>query len=136
MKLILAFTVPGVAVSQGSMAHNQAGKLYQKPQVVLWREKVAQEAHIVARQQGLELPLDGPVHVHVDFYLRKPKRPKFEVPATALDLDKLQRAIGDALSPKHGPKILINDNRITRWVAEKHYAYPGHECTHIKIRGT
>ena len=134
MKRILAFTVPGKPASQGSLAHNRAGVLYQKPEVVRWREKVTQAGLLYARQAGLELPLNQPVHVRAVFHLPRPKKPMFPVPAVQPDLDKLQRAIGDALSPKHGPKLLKDDSRITKWLnPEKVYADPGQERVEIEI---
>lgn len=137
MKLLLAFSVPGKPVTQGSLAHNRAGKLYQKPELVLWREKIRDVAHLYARQAGLDLPLDFPVHIKADFYLIRPKQPKFPVPAGQYDLDKLLRAIGDALSPKpKEQRILQDDSRITSWHATKHYAAVGEERVEIEIWGT
>ena len=134
LRRVLAFSVPGKPISQGSMAHNRAGILYQKPEVVRWREKVQQVALIHARQAGLDLPLDEPVYVAATFYMPRPKHPKFEVPAVQPDLDKLQRAIGDALAPKHGQRVLQDDSRIVRWInPEKVYATAGMERAEIEI---
>lgn len=48
----------------------------------------------------------------------RPKRPRFNVPATAPDLDKLQRGVGDGLEASG---LLANDSRIVQWIATKHY---------------
>ena len=49
----------------------------------------------------------------------RPKKPRFNVPATPGDLDKYLRAIGDGIEQAG---ILKNDARITHWTATKHYA--------------
>ena len=82
-------------------------------------------------------PLDEPVEVHAKFYLQRPKKPRLNHAATALDLDKLQRCVGDALE-RSG--VLKNDARIVRWRAEKHWTHDiegedGHEAgVRIKVR--
>ena len=64
----------------------------------VWREAVAYEA-LSARPRGWR-PLVGPVKVEVEFRLHRPKRPQYPLPAAKgrNDLDKLLRAIGDALT--------------------------------------
>ena len=79
-----------------------------------WRKAVTE----AARQAHTETPIDRPVTVQADFFMPKPKRPRFDVPATAPDLDKLQRAIGDGMEQGG---LLANDSRIVQWIATKHY---------------
>jgi Holliday junction resolvase RusA-like endonuclease len=59
------------------------------------------------------------------------------VPATKPDLDKLQRAVGDALCPSTGPGVLREDSRIVKWLSpEKVYAGtrgPGVEITVVRL---
>lgn len=128
------FRVTGNPRPQGSLTRNQYGAVYQKADLVEWRNLVAWTALAAARQSGNALPLDEPLIVDVTFWLPRPKKPRWEVPATALDLDKLIRAIGDALSPRRGAKVVSNDSRIVRWGnPTKHYADkdnpPGVEVT-------
>lgn len=118
----VTFRVNGDPKSQGSLQHNTYGHAYQKRELLDWRNLIAQTAILACRDAGWTLPLDEPVEVGAMFFLPRPQRPRWEVPATGLDLDKLQRAVGDALSPKRGVKVLINDNRIIRWHPSKHYA--------------
>lgn len=130
----ITFEVPGKPISQGSMTHVGNGRMIHSPELIAWRNKVAQVALIHARQAGWELPLDEPVHVGVTFWLPAPKRPRWDVPAVKPDLDKLCRAIGDALSPNRGPKVLAEDSRITTWRdPTKLYAQPGQERAEITI---
>lgn len=129
----ITFTVPGTPISQGSMKSVGKGRMIHKPELIAWRKKVAQVALIHARQAGWELPLDRPVLVKAHFYLTKPQRPRFHDAATRPDLDKLIRAIGDALSPNNGAKLLAEDSRIIGWQGLKYYATPGKEHAEITI---
>lgn len=64
-------------------------------------------------------PIDSPAAVRMDFYLPRPKRPRYEAPAVKPDADKLARSIFDALE---AAGILKNDSRVTHLEATKHYA--------------
>lgn len=59
-----------------------------------------------------------PVKVTVTFWMKAPKKPKAFAPSTKkCDLDKLQRAVGDALTGV----AYADDCQITSWVATKRY---------------
>lgn len=71
-------------------------------------------------------PLDCPVELVTEFYLPKPPTTKFrEAPIGEGigDLDKLVRGVGDAIKKA---RIYADDARVTRIIAEKFYALPGH----------
>lgn len=55
----------------------------------------------------------------MDFYLPRPKRPRYRAPAVKPDVDKLARSILDGLE---AAGILTNDSRVTHLEATKHYA--------------
>jgi crossover junction endodeoxyribonuclease RusA len=130
----LHFAVSGKPISQGSMTHVGGGRMVHSPELIAWRKKVAEVALLHARQTGWVLPLDEPVMIAAKFYLPRPTKPRFPVPATKPDLDKLQRAIGDALAPKKGMGVLAEDSRIVKWLdPEKVYARPGEERVEITI---
>ena len=129
----LAFIVHGTPQAQGSMRHVGNGRMIHKPELLQWRNMVNLAAVNAARQNSITLPLDGPLYIAATFYLPKPKRPAYDVPATKPDLDKLTRAIGDALSPKTGQKVIAEDSRIVKWEIEKRYAAPGKERAEIVI---
>lgn len=80
-----------------------------------WRKAVTDAARQVAPKQ----PLDEPVSVQAHFYLPRPQKPRFNVPAAHPDGDKLARAAGDAIE---AAGIIRNDSRITHWEIHKHYA--------------
>lgn len=112
-------TVQGTPAPQGSKRHIGGGRMIEaNKNLPAWRKAVQQ----AAQQAHQSDPYDGPIHVTVDFFLPKPKKPRWQVPATGYDLDKLQRAIGDALEKA---KVITNDARITRWEAQKWYPQDG-----------
>lgn len=133
-KYLIRFFVLGEPVTEGSTKY--MGKRGGRPiilhdkhsELAAWRQKVAQVAVLYARQAGWELPLDEPVAIRVAFTLAPPKRPRWSEAATKLDLDKLQRAIGDALGAKGS--VLREDSRICEWHAVKQYGdNPGVQVT-------
>lgn len=110
------FIVPGVPVPQGSMKHIGNGRIVSKSaKLKVWREKVA----AVVREQAGEPEYLNPVSVRVIFYLPKPPSVKRIFPTVPPDLDKLQRAIGDAISID--VKYLKDDAQIIEWSAKKLY---------------
>lgn len=105
--------IPGDPKAQGSMKHVGKGRLIHEPEMVKWRDHIiATCRQWVGTYFGMWEPIDAPVDVAVKFYLQRPAKPGLERAATGLDLDKLQRCVGDALE-KSG--VLKNDARIVRW---------------------
>ena len=94
------FFVPGIAVTQGSgraTINSHTGRAVYVPdhrkELRLWRRSVA----LVAGQQRV-MPLEGPVGVSLDFKLIRGKTVKRTYPTVKPDLDKLERAVLDALT--------------------------------------
>jgi crossover junction endodeoxyribonuclease RusA len=83
-----------------------------------WRAAVEAAARLAA---GPTWPtIDAAVSVAGEVRLLKPKTTKYpDAPAGTPDLDKLQRAIGDALT-KSG--VIADDARITHWNIRKVWA--------------
>lgn len=141
-----AFEVAGKPVAQGSMKailHKHTKFPMVKPDnekaLKAWRGKVAEEARDRLPDWLLK-PLDQPVFVSLVFVrergddylkdgvtLRKGAR---RYPETAPDVDKLTRAILDALTGV----VFVNDSRVVTLVATKRYAEPGEaERTIIEV---
>jgi len=113
------FVVLGQPVPQGSMKHVGGGRIVSKsPELKEWRDKIAQ----VVREQAGEPAHPDPVSVTVIFSFNKPKTVTRDLPTVPPDLDKLQRAIGDALSID--VKYLRDDAQIIEWHAQKVYGTP------------
>lgn len=110
--------VPGIPIQQGSMIPGKPVKTakgmrstmhsHNSAELKAWRSKIA--AHV--RAMGHEV-IDPYVDVLATFHMPKPKTTKYpEYPAGTPDLDKLQRALGDALTESG---IIVDDARIVRW---------------------
>lgn len=99
------------------------------PNVKDWRAVIALEAGGAMRRTGW-VPTTGPVRILARFVLRRPKTLPKRVTAhiTKPDLDKLQRALGDALSGV----IYRDDSQVTQWKVEKVYTAAG-EAPHVVV---
>lgn len=118
----LSFVVDGTPVTQGSMNPGRNGKMFHKKTLAPWRAKVLDAALEAADALDYDLPIprEIPVCVQAAFVYKRPKNPKYGFPARA-DVDKLQRAVGDALSVGDF-SILTDDDQIQWWYAQKVYA--------------
>ncbi len=121
---MIEFTVYGVPIPQGStkafipkgwkrpiVTHDSAKT---KP----WRQAIVDAT--LERMAG-RAPLEGPVELRVTFYLPRPKSAPKRVtePAKQPDLDKLVRAVGDALT---AAGVWRDDGQVVSTLARKLYA--------------
>jgi crossover junction endodeoxyribonuclease RusA len=115
LEIPIVFRVDGLPRQQGSMRSPKAGVVIHSTRGLKpWRERVATEA-----KRWVPEPLTGLVSVRVWFELPRPKRPKFrDLPGVPPDLDKLVRAIGDALNGV----AYVDDGQVVEWRATKAYA--------------
>lgn len=124
----VGFRVYGIPVQQGSKRPGQSsktGKLFVREEtgerLKDWRVAVT-EAALQAREAGNVATMTGAIRLDVHFFMPRPasisvkKRP---CPTVAPDLDKLIRAVGDALK---GAGIYKDDCLIVSIQASKQYA--------------
>lgn len=130
----LAFFVTGTPVPQGSM-RAFGSRIIQSPEVKAWRGEVTAEALTAAEAAGWEELWDGPCALDLIFYLPRPKRPRWPWPAVRPDVDKLARAVMDALCPRDPDlRVLAEDSRIVALTAIKRYADGDHPAgVHIEL---
>jgi Holliday junction resolvase RusA-like endonuclease len=129
-----SFFVPGEPITEGSMRTFKSGQRTvvthdRGPELDAWRIKVRQAAEAAAQAAYWEPRYDGPVEVWAEFRLPRPKSvppSKRPLPFVRPDLDKLQRAVGDALAPYKQLGVLRDDSRIVGWSAVKRYADATH----------
>lgn len=121
--MIHAF-IPGTPVPQGSVDVYRGRVVSVKAPLREWRTKI--RATTMARHQGE--PMDGPLHVTIDFQHVPPKKPRWWAPAVKPDLDKLIRAVLDSLSTTKNRKtkaiikgVITDDARIISITATKTY---------------
>lgn len=128
---MISFFVPGIPQPQGSKSQARDGRMYDAAKGLKgWRRSVTQYARIA---RGSQPALDCSVVVFARFglplnksgYGSKHGDPHRTVP----DLDKLQRAVGDALETSG---CITNDSRICMWANPRkiHSANPG---VHIRV---
>lgn len=92
-----------------------------------WRAAVEAAARLAAGAAWE--PINRAVSVSGEIRLTKPRTTKYpDHPAGAPDLDKLQRAIGDALTKS---RVITDDARIVHWNIRKVWAadVPGADLT-------
>lgn len=136
------FTVLGEPQPQGSKTTiQQRGRrprvIEDNPDTKPWRERVERAAR--EAMDGRQVRT-GPLRLHVTFVFRRPKghfgtgrnegRLKPSAPLyvrTRPDVDKLLRAIGDAIT---GP-VCRDDAQVVIAIAEKHYGEP--TCAHVVV---
>ncbi|QIK64114.1 RusA family crossover junction endodeoxyribonuclease [Leucobacter viscericola] len=111
---MITFRVDGVPVPQGSKTVAQGGgKAWLRDangaKLKPWRALVQSVAEAALLEAG-GVGFDCPVELHVTFFMPRPKKPKFHLPATKPDIDKLLRAVMDALT-KSG--VIRDDSRVT-----------------------
>src|SRR3990170_3128170 len=121
---VIQFHVRGLPIPHGSA---RARVVNGKPVITStakglasWRRLVAD----VAQDFAPTLPWEGPVSIHLDFGIPKPKSaPKTRRvwPAKRPDLDKLTRAVLDALTYV----IFTDDSQVVEIHATKDYGAPG-----------
>ena len=113
------FLCIGTPVPQGSMRHVGNGRMLHKPQLLDWRSDLVLAARKVMDDR---LPLDGPVVVHADFTLHRPKAAAKRVwPSVRPDVDKLARGLLDALT---AAGVVEDDAQVVDLRARK--VYVGH----------
>lgn len=140
---VIAFVVYGAPAQQGSKTArtSKAGATYMhegnRAQLEPWRASVAAAATAAMRGRA---PLDGPLELDVAFMFGRPRahfrtgRHAGELKPSAPiyrdqtpDLDKLVRAIGDALKGI----AIVDDSSVVELRARKCYGSPG---AHVAIR--
>lgn len=120
--------VPGKAQTQGSKTRTRWGMREDNPEVGPWRERVALQASREMHALGYTpVPAKEPVFLEVSFTLPRlasaPKTRPHPAASTKPDLDKLIRAVMDALT---GP-VLHDDGQVIDIRARKRRAEPEEE---------
>lgn len=125
--------VRGDPVQQGSLTGRPVGghvKIYADNEKKLrpWREQIAGVGAQAMRSDdgwGFKPPLDGALRVRITFTIARPKTVTRRWPSVPPDLDKLLRAVFDALKTgekrKQDGPVWADDARVVRVEATKLY---------------
>ena len=98
----------------GSVTHTSKSKIWEKS----IRDQIGQ----------LEVPLEGPLIVSLAFRVGRPKTVQRDLPAVQPDIDKLARAVLDALKG-----VISDDRQIVDLLVSKRYADDDLPGVRIKI---
>lgn len=110
--LALHLTVYGIPAPQGSLVRGRYGGLHSSSKrLATWREAVRATA-ANARNETLA----GPVAAEIVFTMRRPKTKGQEWPIKRPDLDKLCRAVFDALTDAG---VWADDSQVVSLIAHK-----------------
>jgi crossover junction endodeoxyribonuclease RusA len=114
--------VEGNPVPQGSFRHVGQGRIISaNPKLNEWRDTIAQQ---IAQQTHHRL-IDAPIRLQLVFTLPRPKsvsKALRAVPTVKPDLDKLTRAVMDAISLERYCRVIKDDSLVTDLHAAKRYA--------------
>ena len=129
--MVLDFFAGGEPVPQGSKNAYVRGRravlVDTNPRLKPWRATVRAAAEAAIEDAGWET-LDEPCRVYLGFTMPRPQRPRWDVPAVKPDLDKLTRAVFDALTDAG---VWRDDSRVVsmevtkRYESEEEAAVPG-----------
>lgn len=118
---MLDFFVEGTPVPQGSKnAYVRGGRAVlvdANARLKPWRALVREAAEDAIADADWET-LDEPCRVYLGFTMPCPKRPRWDVPAVKPDLDKLTRAVFDALTDAG---VWRDDSRVVDMKVTKRY---------------
>ena len=117
---MIAVTVKGEPIPKGSYSVDKRGNVYyhRSAELAAWEKQIRKVFASRIRQKDWPRFPTGPVSMMLEFRLRRPKTVKRDLPHVKPDIDKLCRAVFDAL---HGI-IYKDDSQITRVVVNKYYA--------------
>jgi Holliday junction resolvase RusA-like endonuclease len=120
MRQTLSFRAYGTPRPQGSKRYVGNGRFIEASDVKPWRNAIKNAVFEENVASGDDRQFTEPVVVHATFYMPRPKSVKRPLPTVPPDLDKLCRALGDALSVDS--KVIEDDSLIVHWNVRKVYA--------------
>lgn len=98
-----------------------------------WRNLVSDNARIaMTREKFTQFDKDVPVSVCITFLMPRPKTVKRHMPTVPPDIDKLCRAVLDALTDVG---VWVDDSQVVNLEATKIYASGIHIGAHITVEG-
>lgn len=134
---ILVINAEGTPVPKGSMRHVGNGRMVDQTKTKPWMKAVRTAANLEAAIKGIGV-IDVPVSVFIEFYFRQPMSDKnrlYPHKRSVGDIDKLSRAVLDALQPtKTEPGILADDSLVVDLMAYKRYSATDYVGAYIAVK--
>lgn len=116
----------GMPIPKGSMRHIGNGRMVDQTKTKPWMNRVRSAALREAAAQGVTAMIDVPVSVFIQFYFPRPATAKnrlYPHKRSVGDIDKLSRAVLDALQPTRTERgILTDDSLVVDLSAYKRYS--------------
>jgi Holliday junction resolvase RusA-like endonuclease len=95
----LLVTVEGRPAPQGSKSYRGNNRFVEASKYLpAWRSAIVLAIKREIEESQTVSKFDSPVKVSIDFFIERPKNPKFAYPATTPDLDKLVRGVFDSIT--------------------------------------
>ena len=115
----LSFFVAGRPAAQGSKKHVGNGRMVEMSKFLpAWRKAVVDRAvEVLAGREGFDR--DEPIHCSLQFYIPRGKTVTRTFPTVPADVDKLERAVFDALTIA---KVWVDDAQVVAGTRGKRYA--------------
>jgi crossover junction endodeoxyribonuclease RusA len=96
---MFTITVEGIPATQGSKTLYRGRMVESSKKLPAWRKAVMGAAFAELIRSSVSAPFDEPLKLTAFIFLPRPAKPKWDrLPASKPDLDKLVRAICDALT--------------------------------------
>lgn len=119
---MISFQVIGRPAPQGSKKSIGNNRFVETSKYLpAWRAAVTEAAKAAIPDDFVLF--DCPVGVSMNFFIERPKNPKFIYPAVAPDASKLQRAVEDALTGV----VWADDARVVEWHGSENYCEANEE---------
>jgi crossover junction endodeoxyribonuclease RusA len=134
----IGFSVRGMPIPKGSMRHVGNGRMVDQTKTKPWMKSVRVQALATARALGVTEMLDVPVSVFIEFYFPRPAAAKnrlYPHKRSVGDIDKLSRAVLDALQPTRTEVgILTDDSLVVDLSAHKRYSEAGYVGAYVMVK--
>lgn len=135
---VLVIHVAGQPIPKGSMRHIGNGRMIDQTKTKPWMNSVRSAALSAARVAGIEGMIDVPVSVYIEFYFPRPAAAKnrlYPHKRSVGDIDKLSRAVLDALQPTRTERgVLTDDAIVVALNAQKFYSATDYIGAYIAIK--
>ena len=127
----ISFEVPGRPQPQGSMRNIGRGRMISdNPKLKSWRDAVAIVALLAKERTHYKPLIKGAVSIYAEFYFLCPKSVREQENTRKPDIDKLIRAIFDALTGV----VYVDDSQVNMVSASKHFSYREHAVIRVVWR--
>lgn len=134
----LIIHVSGIPVPKGSMRHIGNGRMIDQTKVKPWMNSIRSASLLAAQRDGFTEMIDVPVSVFIEFYFPRPLAAKnrlYPHKRSVGDIDKLSRAVLDALQPTKTERgILTDDALVVALSAYKRYSATDYTGAYIAVK--